>query len=288
MGCAIKFLEPRFRRLRISLALGGGSMAALLISGAWGGSWLLLFFAHRLHPLMGLGLGVLMLFYTLSIRSLASAAGMVYKALQRQDIPGARHQLARIVGREVDRLSAEGISRAGVETVAENLVDGVVSPLFYALIGGPAMAMAYKMVNTLDSMIGYKNERYLAFGRWAAKIDDAANYLPARLSAVVIAVAAHWLNRRGKAVFMTARQEARHHLSPNSGWPEAAFAGALRVKLGGPNHYHGRLVNKPFIGSHWGPCRPVHIKQAWELMLLSSLLWATTCWAIQATLTFIF
>ena len=281
MGRAIEWLEPRFRLLSLPLSISGGLMALVLISGTWAINWLLLTLAYKLHTLAGLILAVLMLFFTLSIRSLASAANLVYQALALDDIPAARRHLAGIVGRQVDRLDAEGIARAAVETVAENLVDGVISPLFYTLIGGPALAMTYKMINTLDSMIGYKNDRYREFGRWAARIDDAANYLPARLCVPVIAVAAQILKRRGRQARRTAGKEGRLHLSPNAGFPEAAFAGALGVTLGGPNRYHGRLVNKPFIGQGLGPCRCHHIKQAWDLMLLAAFVWAMICWIIR-------
>lgn len=284
MGRAIERFEPYFRSLPVPLSFSGGLMTMILISGTWGISWLLLMAAYQSHALLGMGLAVLMLFYTLSVRSLADAARLVHQALVWRDIPAARKHLAGIVGREVDRLKTDGISRAAVETVAENLVDGILSPLFYALLGGPALAMTFKMINTLDSMIGYKNDRYRAFGRWAARIDDAANYLPARLSVPVIAVAAHLLNGKGKLAWGTARHEGRNHASPNAGFPEAAFAGTLGVTLGGPNHYHGRLVDKPFIGRGLGSCRPFHIKQAWDLMLLATLVWAVVCWFIHAAI----
>lgn len=284
MGKAIERLEPYFRSLNLPLSLSGGLMAIILISGTWGISWLLLMLAYQRHVLFGMCLAVLMLFYTLSIRSLADAANLVHQALVWRNIPTARRQLAEIVGREVSHLGVEGISRAAVETVAENLVDGILSPLFFALLGGPALAMAFKMINTLDSMIGYKNDRYREFGRWAARIDDAANYLPARLSVPVIAMAAHLLIGKGRHACQTARQEGKNHASPNAGFPEAAFAGTLGVKLGGPNHYHGRLVDKPFIGQGLGQCRPSHIKQAWDLMLLATLVWTVACWIIQAAI----
>jgi adenosylcobinamide-phosphate synthase len=177
-----------------------------------------------------------------------------------------------IVGREVDRLDETGVTRAAVETVAENLVDGVIAPLFFAVLGGAPLAMAYKMVNTLDSMVGYKNERYLLFGRFAARLDDVANYLPARLSVPFIAIAAHLLNGRGRAALKIARRDGRAHASPNAGYPEAAFAGALGLWMGGPNTYHGRVVEKPVIGKELAGARRIHIRQACRLMLSTSLL----------------
>ena len=157
-----------------------------------------------------------------------------------------------IVGREVKYLDNTGVVKATIETVAENFVDGFLSPLCFALVGGVPLAMAYKMINTLDSMVGYKNEKYILFGRVAAKIDDIANYIPARISLVVISFAAGLLDiRKGKRALLTGFKDGRLHKSPNAGYPEAAFAGALKIKLGGPNYYHGKLVEKPYIGSRF-------------------------------------
>jgi adenosylcobinamide-phosphate synthase len=177
-----------------------------------------------------------------------------------------------IVGREVDQLDNTGVTRAAVETVAENLVDGVVAPLFFAVIGGAPLAMAYKMVNTLDSMIGYKNDRYLYFGRFAARMDDVANFIPARLSVPFIALAAQFLFGRGRAALNVVRRDGRAHASPNAGYPEAAFAGALGMWMGGPNVYHGKRVEKPVIGKGLGSAGSNHIRQACQLMLATSLL----------------
>jgi adenosylcobinamide-phosphate synthase len=181
-----------------------------------------------------------------------------------------------IVGRETQTLSAQAVTRAAIETVAENLVDGVVSPLFFAALGGAPLAMAYKMVNTLDSMVGYKNDTYRQFGKAAARIDDAANFIPARLAVPVIALAAQLLAGKGGRAFGTAWQEGGHHVSPNAGYAEAAFAGTLGVKLIGPAVYHGQRVEKPYIGKAFGDTRPSDIGRACDLMLLAALLWAAT------------
>jgi adenosylcobinamide-phosphate synthase len=281
MGSAIEKLEPRFRALHLPVSLSGGLMSLGLIFCTWLLCRSLLFWTDQVWPLLSWVLAVIMVFYTLSIRSLADAAGEVYKALREEDIDTAKKKLALVVGREVDQLDGEGIARAAVETVAENLVDGIISPLFYALLGGPALAMAYKMINTLDSMIGYKNSRYIMFGRWAAKIDDIANFLPSRISVPIIALAAHLLARRGGFVFTVVKEDGRHHHSPNAGFPEAAFAGALGVKLGGPNIYHGQRIDKPYIGKKLKPCSLEQIKKACDLMLLASLLWFLLCWMVQ-------
>jgi adenosylcobinamide-phosphate synthase len=155
--------------------------------------------------------------------------------------------------------------------------------LFFAAIGGAPLAMAYKMVNTLDSMIGYKNEKYLYFGRAVARLDDVLNYVPARLSVPIIALAAQFLTGKGACAFETAVKEGANHSSPNAGLPEAAFAGALAVKLNGPNTYNGKLVDKPYIGVRFGKTKIEHIKQSCDIMMLSSLLWLGIVWGIKTT-----
>ena len=177
------------------------------------------------------------------------------------------------MGRDVGGYDAAGIARATVETVAENLVDGVMAPLFFAAIGGAPLAMAYKMTNTLDSMVGYKNETYLQFGKASARIDDIINFIPARLSVLTIALACQILSGMGTRSLKIAVTEGANHSSPNAGYAEAAFAGALAVKLNGPNYYHGKMVDKPYIGIRFGKTMPGHIKKACDLMLLSSVLW---------------
>ncbi|MCG6908088.1 MAG: adenosylcobinamide-phosphate synthase CbiB [Desulfobacteraceae bacterium] len=278
MGAAITWAESRFRRLPLSLGAAGGLFAASLIAGTALAAFGLLRVAAAVHPLVAVGLEVLLVFYCLSARSLMDAAMAVYRPLREGDASAAKGQVAMIIGRDTAPLSEAGVARACVETVAENLVDGVVSPLFYAALGGAPLALAFKMVNTLDSMVGYKNERYRSFGRAAARIDDAANYLPARLAMPLIALAAALLAGRGRRTLGRALREGRRHISPNAGIAEAAFAGALGVCLGGPNYYGGVLVDKPFIGSGLGPVVPDHIPRACELMLVTALISLGAFW----------
>jgi adenosylcobinamide-phosphate synthase len=269
---AIDRLEPRFRELPLKPLLSGALMAVLLVACVWMIGLLLVRTATAIHPAAGILVQTFMLYTCISARSLADAALAVGKALGESGLDAGRQAVSMIVGREVDRLDERGVTRATVETVAENLVDGFVSPLFFAVLGGAPLAMAYKMVNTLDSMVGYKNERYLRFGRVAARLDDVANFIPARLAVPFIALAAQLLNARGRAVIDSACRDGRAHASPNAGYPEAAFAGALELWMGGPNHYHGRRVEKPIIGNGFADARPVHIRQACRLMLTTSLL----------------
>ena len=273
LGKAIEKLEPPFRRIRVNLISSGALYAVVLIIGTWLLTYLVLAAAQRLHPLFKTLLDINLIYYCISIRSLDDAAMEVKRCLQQQQIEDAKKKVAMIVGRDLDNYKEDGLARATVETVAENLVDGVTAPLFFAAIGGAPLALAYKMTNTLDSMVGYKNDTYRHFGRASARIDDVLNYLPARLTVPVVALAAQILARRGKWSLMTAVCEGAHHASPNAGYPEAAFAGALALKLNGPNYYYGKLVDKPYIGVRFGQSSPGHIKKACDIMLLSSVLW---------------
>jgi len=279
MGRAIEAAEPRFRRLIKNEGLAGLGFALSLILGCWGLAALVIGLAWRLHGLAGFAVETVLLFYCLSARSLAQAATEIHGSLIAGEVDRARSQVAMIVGRDVTRYQADDIARATVETVAENVVDGVLSPLFFAALGGAPLALAYKMVNTLDSMVGYKNPRYLLFGRAAARIDDGANFLPARLSVLLIGLAARLT--RGLAArrsLTTAWHEGANHASPNAGYPEAAFAGALGVRLNGPNVYHGVLVEKPFIGEAFGPVVVAHLPLACRLMTRTALLGCLGAW----------
>ncbi|WP_028578719.1 adenosylcobinamide-phosphate synthase CbiB [Desulfogranum japonicum] len=287
MGNAIMWSEPRFRRYISRELLAGGCFALFLIFSCWLLCFLALKIAATISPLLALVLEIVMVFYCLSIQSLKQAAMDIYKELQRGDTDQAREQVAMIVGRDVQSYQGKDIARATVETVAENFVDGVVSPLFYAALGGGPLMLTYKMVNTLDSMVGYKNDKYLYFGRAAAKIDDLANWIPARLSVGIIALAAAIppFTTSGRA-WKLALQEGREHASPNAGYPEAAFAGALGVRLNGPNYYGGILVEKPYIGRQFEPPKVEHIELACNLMVRSAQLAVFLAWVVCLILLF--
>jgi len=272
MGRLITAGEPRFRRPGAGGVFAGALFAAAMVLAAGGGAWLITAAAARIDPLLGIAIELLLIYYALSVRSLRDAALGVHRALKSGSLEEARSSVARIVGRDTGQLSRRGVTRAAVETVAENLVDGVISPLFYAALGGGPLVMAYKMISTLDSMVGYKNPRYIRFGKASARLDDLANFIPARLSVPLIALAARILYGRGMWALKTAAMEGANHSSPNAGRPEAAFAGALAIKLGGPAVYHGKKVSKPFIGVLYGEADPQHIPQACRLMVLSAVL----------------
>ena len=278
MGRSISVLEPRFKKFNVRLKTSGAILSIFLILMTWCLTLILVLSAQIIHPVLRTCIEILIIYYCISVRSLEKSAMEVYRLLNHGELGTAKKKLAFIVGRDVKKLSEQGVAMAAVETVAENLVDGVISPLFFAAIGGAPLAMAYKMVNTLDSMIGYKNEKYRDFGKAAAKIDDAVNFIPARLSIPVISLAVQILSRRGRGAFKTAIKEGSKHTSPNAGYPEAAFAGGLGIKIGGPNYYGGQLVPKPYIGERLGKAKIEHIRKACDIMMLSSLLWITGLW----------
>ena len=203
---------------------------------------------HSILPPFGrVGVDLILIFYCLAGTTLIREVRQVFLALDRS-LDEGRKQVARIVGRDTSELSAQEVRTAALETLAENLSDGVIAPLFwFAILGIPGM-LAYKMVNTLDSMIGYKTDRYRDFGCWAAHIDDIANYIPARLTALLMIVAAGKPRLTG---FVW--RNGRNHASPNSGYPEAALAGILNCRFGGPHYYFGQLFDKPFIGTNDRP-----------------------------------
>ena len=276
MGRAITGLEHLLRRLFASTNTGllaaGCVLAALLPLGSFCIAAGALLLAGRVHPLLALALNAFWGGQCLAVRDLRKEAMAVYACLKQNDLPAARKAVGRIVGRDTAALTAEGVTKAAVETVAENFSDGVFAPMFYLAIGGAPLALAYKAVNTMDSMVGYKNDRYLYFGRAAAHLDDVANWLPARLSGLLLILAAPLCGLSGKEAFRIWRRDRRNHASPNSAQTEAACAGALRVQLAGDAFYFGKLVHKPTLGDPLRPVEAEDIPRACRLMTTSSLL----------------
>lgn len=281
MGRAISFFEPVFRRMIKNRLVSGAFFSIFLVVSTWCTGAAVVKLAHMIGPWFSMGVQVVLLFYCFSSKSLEKAAMKVCHALEDNDILKARQRVAMIVGRQTQTLDEIAVTRASVETVAENFVDGFLSPLFFFIIGGVPLALAYKMINTLDSMVGYKNDTYLLFGRASAKIDDLANYIPARISVLIVFVSAIMISTKNAiSALGTGSKEGRRHKSPNAGYPEAAFAGALQVRLGGPNMYHGIRVNKPYIGSQFKNPENRHIRQACDLMLLGALISTLTAGGI--------
>ncbi len=273
MGKSIEIAEPFFRKIIKNQFISGSLFALFLIFSTWLVTFMILKLCFLINPFLAHIVEIILLFFCLSAKTLEKAACNVARALKNFGLSKARKQLAMIVGRDVNSLDETGVIRAAIETVAENFVDGFLSPLFFALIGGIPFAMAYKMINTLDSMVGYNNEKYSLFGRSAARIDDIANFIPARIAVFIISFAAFFFpGKRGRNAFKYGFKEGRLHKSPNSGYAEACFAGALMVKLGGPNYYGKTLVKKPFIGKNFNDPNVDNITMACDLMLLSSFI----------------
>lgn len=271
MGLAIAWGERIMRGLVPWERLAGTVLVIGIVGTSATAAWWLLQKANAYAPWCGLLVAGMLLSTCVSTRDLAVEARHVFHALEAHDLPRARHQVARIVGRETGRLNREEVVRATVETIAESTLDGILSPLFFFVLGGVPCAVAYKAINTLDSMIGHRSARYIRFGRAAAKLDTAANWIPARLSAVLFVVAA-WLCRyRAAAAWRCAWRDGSGGPVPNAGIPEAAVAGALGVKLGGVNWYGGKAVEMPPMGDPIRPLDPDRIREAITIMYACSV-----------------
>lgn len=285
IGRLISVLEKLARRLfpatpKGELA-GGAAVAVLVPVISFLVPWLILRLLEILHPWARLAAEILMCYQILAVKSLKDASLAVYRCLAAGELPAARQAVSRIVGRDTASLSAEGVTRAAVETVAENASDGVAAPLFFLALGGAPLGFLYKAVNTMDSMIGYKNQRYLYFGRAAARLDDAANFIPARLCALAMVAAAYFLGFDGPKAWRIFRRDRLNHASPNSAQTEAACAGALGLKLAGDASYFGKLVRKPTIGDGERQIEPEDIRRANRLLYAASGLCLLSCGALR-------
>lgn len=276
MGKAItsleKFLRPRLPQTPQGELRGGILLAAAMPLGTLlvcGGACAL---ADWLHPAAGFLIQVLWCWQALALRGLAAESRKVCRELSAGNLPAARQAVSRIVGRDTQSLTAEGVAKAAVETVAENFSDGAAAPLFYMLLGGAPLAMVYKSINTMDSMVGYKNSRYLYFGRAAARLDDAANFLPSRLAAFLWIAAAFLTGHNARNAYRIWRRDRRNHASPNSAQTESACAGALGVQLAGPASYFGKIYEKPTIGDPLRPVEPEDILRANRMLYAAGLL----------------
>ncbi|MHB8149862.1 MAG: adenosylcobinamide-phosphate synthase CbiB [Desulfobulbia bacterium] len=280
IGAACTWCERITRALLPPLAAGISSVILVLaLTGAT--TWGMIAGATLLHPWLGTAASIVILYTTIATRDLVRHSTEVYVALQNGNLPEARKRVGMIVGRDTANLDQAGVTRAAVESVAESMVDGVTAPLFFALLGGPVGAMLYKAVNTMDSMFGYKNAQYRKFGWAAARLDDLANFIPARLTSLMIPAASFPLRLDPKRSLLTLLRDRFAHASPNSGHTEAAVAGALGVQLGGPNSYFGTVLEKPTIGDPTRPLEPQDILRANRLMLLASALTLLVCLALR-------
>ena len=270
MGALIAGLEKVLRRLFPKShggELAGGVVLVLLTLAIPTVLTVLLLWACRLaSPWLALGVESVVSYQLLATKSLAAESRKVYDALKTGDLDRARQAVSMIVGRDTDRLDEAGVTRAAVETVAENASDGVIAPLLFLAIGGAPLGMFYKAANTMDSMVGYKNDKYLYFGRAAARWDDVLNFIPARVSGVLMCLGAAAAGYDGKNAWRIFRRDRRNHKSPNSAHTEAACAGALQLRLAGPSWYFGKLVEKPYIGDDQRPIEALDILRSGRIL----------------------
>lgn len=289
IGKGIELGERLLRRISGEKHLTAvGAVLWLMIAGL---SFLfplgILLLAWKIHPGLCFALESFWCFQILAARSLCRESGKVYDRLQENDLPGARRAVSMIVGRDTESLTEEGVTKAAVETVAENTSDGVTAPLIYLMIGGAPLGFLYKAVNTMDSMLGYKNDRYLYFGRVPAGMDDIFNYIPARLTALLMIAAAYLTGLDGKNAWKIYKRDRKKHASPNAAQTESVCAGALRVQLAGDAVYFGKLYKKEFIGDSLRPIEPQDIRRTQRLMYVTALLVLFLCGGIKAALIFL-
>lgn len=258
--------------------IGGGMLVLIIVGGTGALAWGTVFLAGLAHPAVKFAVESVMVYQVLAVKDLKKESMAVCRALKEQDLSRARVLLSRIVGRDTAQLDEAGITRAAVETVAENTGDGVIAPLFFLAIGGPVLGLVYKAVNTLDSMVGYKNERYFYFGRAAARLDDLANYLPARAAAWLMIGGSRLAGLDDRGARRIYQRDRGNHSSPNSAHPEAVCAGALGVRLGGDASYFGKPVHKPAIGD---PLREI---EAGDIVRANRLLYVTAGLGLAAAL----
>lgn len=279
IGKWISFLEKILRKFagdqegnEKKLLIAGGILWILVVLASAAVPMGILYLAEKISPCAAFVLECFWCYQLLAARSLGKESKKVYKKLMQDDLSGARLAVSMIVGRDTEQLTVEGVTKAAVETVAENTNDGVIAPLIYMLIGGPILGFVYKAVNTMDSMLGYKNEKYLYFGRVAAKMDDVAGFIPARISALLMILASCLLGMDGKNTLWIWKRDRRKHASPNAAQTEAVCAGALQVQLAGDAWYFGKKHEKDTIGDPIRNIEPKDILRSEKLMIGTEVL----------------
>ena len=263
-----KFTRKRFKNLRT----GGIFLAITVLFLSTAVPFLILLLSYKLNIFLGIAVESVFCYYLIAPKCLRDESMKVYHALKEKDIEKARKAVSMIVGRDTDCLDESGIIRAAVETVAENTSDGVTAPMMYISLGGAVMGFFYKAANTMDSMVGYKNEKYAEIGRFAAKLDDVLNYIPSRLTAVIMIISANMLKMNGTNAYKIWRRDRRKHASPNSAQTEAVCAGALDIRLAGDAYYFGELHKKEFIGDDSRRIENEDIRRANRLMYCTSVI----------------
>lgn len=282
IGTLISKLETFMRKIAHgNERLSGTVLAVLVIVLSYGVIFALCIICYKINLVLGIIAEGILCYYLLAAKCLKKESMKVYTAIKENDTEKARKAVSMIVGRDTNCLDETGIIKAAVETVAENTSDGVTAPIFWIMLGGAPMGMLYKAVNTMDSMIGYKNERYINFGRFAAKLDDVLNFFPSRITAVIMVLAAHITGLDGKAALRIWKRDRYNHSSPNSAQTEAVCAGALNVQLAGDAYYFGRLCKKKTIGDNVRSIENEDIRRANRLMYCTSVIMLVLAVAVR-------
>ncbi len=276
IGNLISFLERNLRKVfgfsNTGLLFGGGVLVLVVISTCFALPYALLYLAGMVNPWLAFALETLMFYQIFATKCLRDESMKVYYALQKGDLDEARLMLSWIVGRDTKNLSEAEVTKGAVETIAENTADGIIAPMFYMFLGGAPLAFLYKGINTMDSMVGYKNEKYLHFGRCAAKLDDVANFIPARITGLLMIGAAYFLNLDVQGAWKIFWRDRYNHLSPNSAMTESVAAGALNIQLGGGHFYFGKWVHKDTIGDDIRPVKAEDIVATNNLLYMTAIL----------------
>ena len=276
IGNLIGFLEKNLRRLlapgKTALLLGGALMVVIVLTLSYAVPYAVLMLAEQVSPWLKFALETIMFYQIFATKCLRDESMKVYTALHNNDLADARVKLSWIVGRDTKELTAEEVTKGAVETVAENTADGIIAPMLYMFIGGAPLAFLYKGINTMDSMVGYKNDKFLYFGRCAAKLDDLANLIPARITGLVMILASYFLNLNAKGAWKIFWRDRYNHLSPNSAMTESVTAGALNIQLGGDHYYFGKLVHKDTIGDNIRQVVPEDIVAANNLLYMTAVI----------------
>ena len=276
IGNLIGFIEgnlrPKLAPNKNALLLGGALMVVIVLVISFAVPMAILLAAGMVSPWLAFALETLMCYQIFATKCLRDESMKVYDALHNNDLADARVKLSWIVGRDTKNLDEEEITKGAVETVAENTADGIIAPMFYMFLGGVPLAFLYKGINTMDSMVGYKNDKFLYFGRCAAKLDDVANLIPARITGLVMIAAAFLVGLDGKNAWKIFWRDRYNHLSPNSAMTESVTAGALNIQLGGDHFYFGKLVHKDTIGDNIRPVCPEDIKKTNNLLYMTAVL----------------
>lgn len=290
IGKFISFFEKLIRKVfpkEKLLKKAGILLPLIIVGGTYLVVFLLIYGAGFIHEWLAIALEIWLISTTIAVKGLGEAGMEVYRHLKNNNLGEARKSLGMIVGRDTDHLDESEISRGTIETVAENIVDAIISPLFFAVIGGAPLAMAYRAVNTLDSMVGYKNEKYLNLGWASARLDDVANFIPARLTAIVLLFAVWMKAFNVKNTFIMILRDARKHPSPNSGFTEAGVAGALGIQLGGLNYYGGIASNRAKMGEPTRKINADDIINTIRIMMLTTFVFCGFLLTLTFALNFV-